>query len=333
MRINGFFCLARGVREHLCRADSRLASLVIGCALAGVLTAAPSLHVATPVFDFGTRDSAGIVTNTFVLQNRGDQSLLITGTKESCGCTVSELGAQRIEPGAATILTIRMNLQGMSGPVKKYVHIVSNDPKRVSTLTLEGTAMARVALEPPSLSMGRIDPRHPPAPARIRLAGYVTNAVITGIVCDTNIFKVVRADDGRSLTVHPPLEKCAGALKQSVIITTSDETSPRQVLSIFAYISSPIRYTPRSITVSPKDDNGKRWIMLKPGTAGKFNLLNAELSAPFASVRIDTRPDSSFHVILSEIQTGLIGPESALTLTTDNPEQPQIVIPIRLLND
>jgi hypothetical protein len=259
--------------------------------------------------------------------------LLITETKESCGCTVSQLGASRIEPGAVTTLSVRMNLQGMSGPVKKYIHIVSNDPKRISTVTLAGIAMARIALEPPSLSMGRIDPRHPPPPAQIQLAGYITNAIITGIVCNTNIFKVVRSEDGRSLTIHAPLERSAGALKQSVIVKTSDGLSPSPVFNIFAYISSPIRYTPRTIAVSPEDRNSKRWIMLKPGTAGSFNLLSAELSSNFATVRIDTRPGSSFHVILSEINTGLITTDSTLILTTDNPEQPQISIPVRLLNN
>ena len=295
-------------------------------------TAAPILTIKDPVFNFGIRDSASVVTNSFKLSNTGDQPLLITETKESCGCTLSEIEKKHIPPGEHTEIRIMMALKGMAGPVKKHVHIISNDPKRVKTITLKGTAMARVALEPPALSMGRINPNSPPPPMQVNLTGYITNAIITEISCNTNLFRVVKNQDSRSFTVHPPENPPQGACKQQVIVKSSDNQSPKLVMSVFAYTTPPIRFVPRTVSVPKDSENAKRWVMLKPGSAGRFKLIDTKLSSPFASVKVDSRPNSSYHVVLSEIKPDLIKPNSNITLITDNSEQSEIIIPVKVLN-
>ena len=66
-------------------------ALFVGAVLSIAAMAGPSIHVAINVYDFGSITEGFPVTHTFVLQNTGDEALLISGVKTSCHCTTAAL--------------------------------------------------------------------------------------------------------------------------------------------------------------------------------------------------------------------------------------------------
>lgn len=64
-----------------------------------------------------------------VLENAGDETLVIDQIRSSCGCTVAPLAedSRRLEPGAKVTVPVIMTPKGPATPLHKTLHVVSND--------------------------------------------------------------------------------------------------------------------------------------------------------------------------------------------------------------
>ncbi|MBI2432684.1 MAG: DUF1573 domain-containing protein [Candidatus Hydrogenedentes bacterium] len=117
----------------------------------------PKIESPEPEFDFGSIDNEEKVEHDFVIKNVGDALLEIARVKTSCGCTVAELKEKSLQPGAETIVSATMSIKGKQGVQTKYLTVESNDPAQpLYRLTLTGTAIASVNIEPRNLNFGRV---------------------------------------------------------------------------------------------------------------------------------------------------------------------------------
>ncbi len=89
-------------------------------------------------FYFGKIKSGDIVQNVFELTNTGDEPLIITGAKGSCGCTVPDWPMEPIAPGENAYITVQFNSKGKKGQQQKRVTITANTDPQKSFLTFKG---------------------------------------------------------------------------------------------------------------------------------------------------------------------------------------------------
>ena len=75
--------------------------------------------------DYGTIDQGANGTCEFKVTNTGDQPLIISNCKGSCGCTVPKCDTAPIAPGQSTLVTVKYDTN-RSGPINKSVTISSN---------------------------------------------------------------------------------------------------------------------------------------------------------------------------------------------------------------
>lgn len=75
--------------------------------------------------DYGNIKNGGNGTCTFVFTNTGNEPLVITTAKGSCGCTVPEWPKEPIAPGAKGTITVRYDTKKV-GAINKSVTITSN---------------------------------------------------------------------------------------------------------------------------------------------------------------------------------------------------------------
>jgi hypothetical protein len=85
----------------------------------------PMISVDKDVHDYGTIDNGANGTCEFKVTNTGDQPLIISNCKGSCGCTVPKCDTAPIAPGKTTIVTVKYDTN-RSGPINKTVTISSN---------------------------------------------------------------------------------------------------------------------------------------------------------------------------------------------------------------
>jgi len=85
----------------------------------------PQLSIDKEVHDYGEIAQGANGTCEFTVTNTGDQPLIITNCKGSCGCTVPQCNNEPIKPGAKTVITVKYDTKRV-GAINKSVTISSN---------------------------------------------------------------------------------------------------------------------------------------------------------------------------------------------------------------
>ena len=85
----------------------------------------PKISVDKDVHDYGTISQGANGTCEFKVTNTGDQPLIISNCKGSCGCTVPKCDTAPVAPGASTTITVKYDSSRV-GPINKSVTITSN---------------------------------------------------------------------------------------------------------------------------------------------------------------------------------------------------------------
>jgi hypothetical protein len=116
-----------------------LAAVALGLASAGPTSAAgePALAVASPTVDAGTVHRGEKVEARFAIRNSGTGTLAIREARPACGCTVATYDRE-IAAGSTGEVRATVDTSRFSGPIRKTVSIVTNDPVHPeTTLTIK----------------------------------------------------------------------------------------------------------------------------------------------------------------------------------------------------
>lgn len=90
----------------------------------------PNLDLPVLFWDWGAIPPNPPVQQTFPIQNRGDEPLVVTKVVTSCGCTVADLSSSYIPAGqrADLVVTFDPDYHETTGPVTRVVWLETNDP-------------------------------------------------------------------------------------------------------------------------------------------------------------------------------------------------------------
>jgi len=204
--------------------------------------AQPMLLVERPVFDFGSVEQGAIVEHVFRLRNGGTAPLRVEQVKSTCACTVGAVVGRDVAPGDETWVTVQLDTGALSGSTAKTVTIYTNDPRRrASGLSLQGTVLADVVLDPPILYFGTAaageERRHE---VRVR-PGRPGGAVRVARVRAPSFMRArLRADPVDAtlqileLTLRP--DAPAGQLSGDVVLETSERSGSELFLPVFGSV-------------------------------------------------------------------------------------------------
>ena len=90
-------------------------------------------------YDFGTVTEGEKVTHTYAFTNTGDEPLILSNARGSCGCTVPEWPREPIAPGGTGEVTVVFNSQGKGGDRNQRVTLTANTEPAQTFLSLKGT--------------------------------------------------------------------------------------------------------------------------------------------------------------------------------------------------
>jgi len=103
--------------------------LCVGGGWAVPVSAAPHVVCASPTFDFGSLQAADAVEHSFILENRGAETLTFGQVRACCGATAS-LRDTNVAPGTNTQFDVKLSLKGRQGTVSKSLYVATNDPRQ-----------------------------------------------------------------------------------------------------------------------------------------------------------------------------------------------------------
>lgn len=93
-------------------------------------------------YDFGEIKEGDTVSTEFKFVNTGENDLLISNAKGSCGCTVPDWPKEPIPPGGSGAIKVVFNSKNKSGQISKMVTVQANTIPNPTKLTIKGTIAA-----------------------------------------------------------------------------------------------------------------------------------------------------------------------------------------------
>lgn len=89
-------------------------------------------------FDFGTVTEGEKVSHTFKFTNTGENDLIVTNARGSCGCTVPSKPERPIAPGATGEITVQFDSKNKVGDRRQKVTIDANTQPAQTFIYLVG---------------------------------------------------------------------------------------------------------------------------------------------------------------------------------------------------
>jgi hypothetical protein len=103
---------------------------------------ATTIAFATETHDFGTIKAGEKAEHVFTFTNTGDEPLIISNAKGSCGCTVPNWPRNPIPPGASDEIKVVFDSKNRTGNQSNRVTITANTNPPQTFLTMRGVVEA-----------------------------------------------------------------------------------------------------------------------------------------------------------------------------------------------
>ena len=98
----------------------------------------PRISFTENSFDFGEITQGAKVEHVFEFENVGNEPLILSDVRTTCGCTAPEWPRDPIAPGKKARLKVVFNSTGKMGMQNKVITVMSNavnNPERVKIVT------------------------------------------------------------------------------------------------------------------------------------------------------------------------------------------------------
>jgi hypothetical protein len=106
---------------------------------------APAFQFEEEVHDFGEVPEGPNAVTEFKFKNVGNEPLIITNAKASCGCTVPKWPREPILPGQEEMIKVSYTTKGRTGAINKTITITSNASTPTKLLRITGKVIPAAA--------------------------------------------------------------------------------------------------------------------------------------------------------------------------------------------
>jgi len=87
--------------------------------------------------DYGSISKGADGLRVFKFTNTGDQPLVISNVRSTCGCTVPKKPTEPIAPGETGEIEVKYNTR-LVGPIRRTITVYSNAKEEVTPLKIKG---------------------------------------------------------------------------------------------------------------------------------------------------------------------------------------------------
>lgn len=101
----------------------------------------PIITFKSEIIDYGTITQGADGVREFKFTNTGNEPLIISKAKRSCGCTIPSFPKEPIKPGESSVIKVKYDTKRI-GMINKSVIIVSNAKRNQITLRIKGKVIA-----------------------------------------------------------------------------------------------------------------------------------------------------------------------------------------------
>jgi Protein of unknown function (DUF1573)/HYDIN/CFA65/VesB-like, Ig-like domain len=295
----------------------------------------PKILVENPLYDFGTALEGTMVNHTFRIKNVGKSTLIIRGTKTSCGCTAARPTANHLAPGQSADVSVGFDTRFQKGHQNRTVTVYTNDPATPQAImTMQGTVRQQVAATPAQIAFGSV--RKGSEEAREVTIEDLTKqpGFKVGPVTNSNpAIKVVQAPGkdgkpGNLLKVTLDKSMPVGAFDDTIKVVTN--RVPIQI-DVFGTVTGDLTLDPAQVSfgIVPKGQDVVRILKLTNIGAREIKVLGISSTAPSVSASAEpVKPGKEFKITVRLNRSTPEGQlRGQLAIKTDDPEQATLAVP------
>ena len=292
------------------------------------------------VKDFGTTPRGPVLVHYFRFTNTTNHTLTLGQPRVSCGCTAASVSKNSIAPGETAAIiahmdTRRFQYANVTKAVTIYVPFTGPTQEEVS-LKVQAICRDDLMMSPDTLALGTvIKGRGSKVSTKVTFTSdpkwEVTESKSTGgyIAAEHKL----ESRNGSTVTyeVTAILDKeCpAGNWTADIFLKTSNPAVATLRVPVTVVVSAPVAVSPEAVqfgNVSLGNAMEKR-VTLQSGTP--FKILEVKGADDQLGVKVESNEAKATHIITLSANPKLLGGfDRSLEITTDNKDQPKVVIPV-----
>jgi hypothetical protein len=306
----------------------------------GAAAAGPDELFTEKVKDFGVAPRGPVLVHYFRFTNTTKDTLTLGQPRVSCGCTSASLSQNTVRPGetAAVIAhmdTRRIQYANVTKAVTVYVPFFSPTHQEVS-LKVQTICRDDLMMSPDTIAFGTVTKgKGATASTRVTFTSdpnwEIKSSTSNGGYVDVE--HKLESRNGSTVTylVTAKLDKdCpVGNWTADLALTTSNSAVAKLRVPVTVIVSSPVAASPEAVqlgTVSLGNEKETR-VTLQSGTP--FKILDVKGADDQLGVKVESQEAKAIHVITLSAKPNLQGGFTRnVEITTDNKEQPKVVIPV-----
>ncbi len=303
------------------------------------LISGPDIAWERETLTFGPAIAGEILPFEFRFFNPGRQPLEILSVKPSCGCTTSGAYDKRVLPGSSGRLPLKLDTQGMRGPIRRSIRVRTNAPGREETvLWLEGRVEVAFELEPPQVIFGLVDPLGQEPQRKVNIKRSLTEPIaLTGIESGSPAFqpvlRTVAPGETYEITVGITPGLAPGAYVSQIKLLTASSRLPVISIPVSAFLPPAVDIRPQALFLpaGPLPVSAIKTVSLRFWRTSTGQVLEAVCRPAGPTPRIKTLEEGRAYQIEVVFPAGfqLPSPEGAkLVIKTNQAGAGELVVPV-----
>ncbi len=100
-----------------------------------------TIEFAETKHEYGSIDQGEKAAHTFTFKNTGNEPLVLSNVKPSCGCTTPSWTKEPVAPGETGSIDVEFDSKGKSGKQTKTVTVTANTEPAKTVLTISGEVL------------------------------------------------------------------------------------------------------------------------------------------------------------------------------------------------
>jgi hypothetical protein len=299
----------------------------------------PAVRVEPALIDLGTMPQESIERTRAWVHNIGTDSLRIQKVESDCGCTIANILREVLAPGDSVELKINFSSRHYYGNLLQRVTVFTNDPGSPrANIKLKVHVKPLAVVEPDNLDFGDV-PRGSSETRTITLrAARQDSLVLERVHLPENLFTYTSRplnepdSTGFALDIHVRRDAPLGDIRTRVTIETNRTKDPIQV-AVRGSVHGFFLARPNLVSFGQFKAGAIRTVsvMLEAQSPGHRRITAVSCSSPGLTARIATLEEGrTYEVIITATPNLAPGQlRETLLIQTDDPEQPELIVPIR----
>ena len=103
----------------------------------------PKITFQESTYEFGEINQGDKVSHVFTYENTGNEPLIISDVRTTCGCTATNWDREPLAPGATATITVNFNSAGKMGVQNKIITILSNATNSSERIKITGNVIKK----------------------------------------------------------------------------------------------------------------------------------------------------------------------------------------------